>query len=188
MDPQSIREHIQRAQDGDAEAFAVVFEFYRKTVYAIAYRIVGADDADDVVMETYLKSWKAIPTFNRRSTFKTWLYRVTHNCSLDFLRARKRRRARVMPEDDRDERGIQDLEDSSAQSPDELLTRSETASVIREAMAELAEPYKSTLYLRFADGLAYADIAAATDVSIGTVMSRIFYGRRKLQKLINARL
>ncbi|MFT5127805.1 MAG: RNA polymerase sigma-70 factor (ECF subfamily) [Rhodothermales bacterium] len=188
MDPQTIREHILRAQDGDAEAFAEVFEFYRKTVYAIAYRIVGPDDADDVVMETYLKSWRAVPKFNQRSAFKTWLYRVTHNCSLDFLRARKRRRAKVMREDDYDERGIQDLPDTKQQAPDELLSRGETAAAIRAAMAELAEPYKTTLFLRFSDGLAYGDIAAATDVSIGTVMSRIFYGRRKLQKLINARL
>ncbi len=186
MENDELKVAVQKARDGDIDVFAEVFESMRPVVTAIACRLVGPDDADDVVMETYLKAWKAVTKFNQRSSLKTWLYRVTHNCAMDFLRARKRRQDRTMPEDEHDDRTIADIADEAQATPDELLEKSETAAMVRAALDRLDENHRTTLMLRFSDGLSYADIAAATGVSIGTVMSRLFNGKRKLMKILRS--
>lgn len=167
------------------QAFADIFEEYRPVVYAVACRITGPDDADDVVIESFLKAWRALPNFDARSSLKTWLYRITHNCALDFLRKRKRRREKTMPEDEHDDRRISQLEDEQQPRADENIMRDELAEMIYRALDCMDKPHRDVLLLRFVDGLSYADIAEAMDLSIGTVMSRLFNGRRKLRTMIN---
>lgn len=175
---------IRRAQAGDVEAFAEAFESLRPTVFAIACRLVGPDDAEDAVMETYLKAWQGIPRFDRRSSLKTWLYRIANNCALDMLRARQRRPERAVPAGDSDRDFSAEAADESQTLPDESAARSEVVARVREALRRLPPESRTTLELRYADGLAYGEIAAATAVSIGTVMSRLFYGKRKLRKIL----
>jgi len=83
-------EQLERARKGDVEAFAEVFEALRPLVFSVANRLVGPNDAEDVVMETYLKAWQGLPRFRGKSSLKTWLYRISRNCSLDFIRSRQR--------------------------------------------------------------------------------------------------
>ena len=103
MNDRELKTQLERARQGDVNAFANVFENHRPTVYAIACRLAGPDDADDIVMETYLKAWRALPRFHRRAALKTWLYRIAHNCAMDFIRARSRRQDRVLPADEADD-------------------------------------------------------------------------------------
>lgn len=175
-------EKLLRAQQGDADAFAELFEALRPAVHSIAWRQVGPDYADDVVMETYLKAWKALPRFNRRAKLKTWLYRITYNCAMDFLRSRQRSKEVHLVEHDQDSRTIADFPDDRQASPAEAFAAGEMRALVAAAVARLAEPHRTTLLLRYADALSYAEVAAATGVSIGTVMSRLFHGRRKLKK------
>ena len=184
MDKVKEEELLTKAQEGDMEAFALVFEEYRSMCYAVAYRVAGPNDADDIVMETFLKSWRAIPRFSRRSTLKTWLYRITHNCSLDFLRKRNRRKDRVMSMDENDERTIDDLEDTKQKRPGDAIVKEETNSMLRDAMMQLDETHRTILAMRFTDELSYSDIAEVLDISIGTVMSRLFNAKRKLKKIV----
>lgn len=172
---------LRRAQSGDVDAFAELFEAFRPTVYAVACRLVGETDAGDVVMETYLKAWRSIPGFNGNSSLKTWLFRIAHNCALDGLRARKRHQAHFAPTPDSADGIPVEWPDKTQVSPDENAARGEEERLVRRAMDTLSADHRATLLLRFVEGLSYAEIAAATDVSIGTVMSRIFHGRRKLQ-------
>ena len=90
MDKGTLHDLIQQAAKGDMDAFANAFESLRPGLTVAASRIVGPDDAQDVVMETYLKAWKALPNFNQRSSLKTWLYRIVRNCAIDYTRKRKR--------------------------------------------------------------------------------------------------
>jgi len=180
-DPQAL---LEQARHGDAEAFARLFEPWRPTLYAVACRLVGESDAEDVVMDTYLKAWRALPGFSGRSALRTWLYRIARNCALDCLRAR---RHTVSENDGRtreDEPGPRDWPDPRQRTPAEAVAGAEVGDLIGQALARLGEEHRATLLLRFADGLSYAEIAAATGVSIGTVMSRLFNGRRKLQRLL----
>lgn len=187
MDDARRRELLGRAQRGDAESFAELFEAMRPRIHAVARRLVGETDAEDVVMDTYLKAWRSLPSFNQLSALGTWLYRIANNCALDALRAGKRRNARICPmpaDEDAGRVGLEDLPDARQRGPDEQVAYQEEAALVNVALVGLSAEHRATLLLRFADGLAYSEIAAATGVSIGTVMSRIFHGRRKLMKAV----
>ena len=177
---------LARARQGDVDAFALLFEALRPTVYAVACRLVGANDAEDVVMETYLKAWRAIPQFTGRAALSTWLYRIAHNCALDALRARARQPLVSAPRQDDEPAATSDWPDTTQRLPSDAIAGAETDALIRQALDQLPVEHRATLLLRFADGLSYAEIAAATDVALGTVMSRIFNGRRKLQRILRA--
>jgi RNA polymerase sigma-70 factor (ECF subfamily) len=176
---------LSRAQQGDVEAFARLFENLRPAVLAVARRVAGMDDAEDVVMETYLKAWQALPRFRSRSSLKTWLYRIAYNCSLDFVRSRQRRKEVALSGDDSEQTVLERTPDEKQPTPDETIAGGELAEMVRGAMGQLPQEHRVALQLRFCDDLSYAEIAAATGVSIGTVMSRLFYAKRKLRKIID---
>lgn len=181
-------ELLQRARQGDVEAFAELFEAARPVVYAVACRLVGPTDAEDVVMDTYLKAWKALPAFSGRSILRTWLCRIAHHGAVDRLRARRREVDPSLPagEDGLDRTLLDTLPDPRQRPPWELADAADTGARIQQALESLSEEHRTTLMLRFSDGLSYAEIAAATGVSIGTVMSRLFNGRRRLMKRLKA--
>ncbi len=185
MVTREIKERLGRAQQGDTQAFAEIFESLRPKVYAISFRLVGGNDADDVVMETYLKAWKAVVAFSGRSSLTTWLYRITHNCAMDFLRTHQRRRDRLLPEDEVDGRTVEEHVDARQPEPSDQLMRAEEARLVHTALESLSYEHRISILLRYTDGLSYKDIAAATGVTIGTVMSRIFNAKRRLRKMMD---
>jgi RNA polymerase sigma-70 factor (ECF subfamily) len=138
-------------------------------------------------METFLKAWQALPNFSGRASLKTWLYRMTHNCAIDMIRKSRRRRETELPTEDRSEDGpVMPLADEAQETPGDAMVRNERCIEVRRALEQLPEDHRVTLQLRYADEMSYADIAAATGVSIGTVMSRIFNGKRKLRRRLEA--
>ena len=178
-----------RARSGDVDAFAEIFEKHRLLVYRIACRLTGAQDADDVVMETYLKAWRALPSFRGEAALKTWLCRVARSCALDLLRRRTREDARRAPASG-DEAGDETgdpwslIPDPAADAPDSRIQADELAGQIEQAMAQLSPEHRSVLVLREVDGLSYKELAAACGTGIGTVMSRLFYAKRKLRQVL----
>jgi len=178
---------LKQAQHGDAEAFAALFEGLRPGVHAIAGRWVPFHEAEDVVMETYIKAWQSLPRFRGGSSLKTWLFRIAYNCSMDYMRTRYRNNAHVVLEGDRGGEGdlpLPEAPDERVVAPADQMVAEERAVAVRRALAQIPEEHRVTLMLRFADGLSYAEIAAATGVSIGTVMSRLFYGKRRLKQCL----
>lgn len=178
---------LERARSGDVDAFAELFEDMRSTLFSVACRLVGPVDADDVVMETYLKAWQAIPRFSGRSSLKTWLYRITHNCALDHIRKRQRTKEHTMPSNDGERDLLAEIADERTGTPDELAEKAELVLQVREALKRLSRDHAVALQLRYSDGLSYAEIAAATGVSLGTVMSRLFNAKRKLRTVLEHR-
>lgn len=175
---------ISAAFEGGVEEFAILFESFRPMLTAVASRLVGPHAGDDVVMETYLKAWRALRTFKGRSSLSTWLCRIVHNCALDFRRAEQRRSGRLVPDTD----GVSPLErieDPSSRSPQRQLEVRELGDLLKDAMAQLSEVHRTTIVLREVDGLSYGEIAAATGASIGTVMSRLFHARRMLRRILD---
>ncbi len=182
-----MHEHtaIDRARAGDADAFAEVFESLRPRVFAVTCRLVGADAAEDVVMDTYLKAWRSIGGYRGSARLSSWLYRIAYNCAMDALRHRTR--LSEVPIDAPDPQGNvpgEALADSRSPHPPETLEAADRALGLDRALAGLAETHRTALLLRYADGLTYAEIAAATGVAIGTVMSRLFNAKRKLRGLM----
>ncbi len=167
---------------GEMEAFAARFEPLRPMVFRVACRLVGENDAEDVVMETFLKAWQALPGFHARASLKTWLFRIAWNCANDHWRRRQRERRHGLSPD-ADSPDLAALADSRP-SPADLAADADDAARVRHALALLPEAMRTTLLLRYADDLSYREIAAATGVRIGTVMSRLFQARRRLRRLL----
>lgn len=177
---------LKRAQRGDMEAFAQLFEPLRPLVHKAVCRLAAPDDVDDVVMDVFLKAWQAIPRFRGGSALSTWLYRIAHNCCLDAIRKRQRRRESMLSQMGEDEAPLPDIPDERQLMPDQAMGNAERAAIVRTGLAEVPTDHRTALLLRYVDGLTYGEIAAATGVSVGTVMSRLFYGKRKLKKALEA--
>lgn len=172
---------LEAARQGDMEAFVQLFEPLRPQVYAVAARLVGPDEAGDVVMDAFLKAWEALPKFRGRSSLKTWMYRIVSNCALDRLRSRERRREESLSFGDREQAWARDVPDEATDPPGVRVERTEMVEAIRRAIHELPPQHRCVLELRYVDGLTYGEIAAATGVPLGTVMSRLFHAKRQLR-------
>jgi len=176
---------LRLARAGDIDAFCRAFEPHRMLVYAVARRLVGADDAEDVTMDTFLKAWQGLPGLRRDRGLRAWLCRIARNCALDIIRTRSRR-AELGRADGAGggEDALEQLADPNAIAPDEELARQDDAARLAPALAALGEAHRTTVEFRYADGLSYGEIAGATGVSIGTVMSRLFYAKKKMRQLM----
>jgi RNA polymerase sigma-70 factor (ECF subfamily) len=180
---------LRQAQEGDMEAFATVFEQFRPLMSTVAYRLVGSNDSDDVVMDSFLKAWRALPTVRNLNAVRSWLCQTVRNTALDLLRKQNRISARVL-ENTPDEDGhelLDQVADQAAPVADRQNELSELTDILQDVLGELGEDHKTVILLREADGLSYQEIASATGVGIGTVMSRLFYAKRKLRKLLTER-
>ena len=180
-----VSDMLRKAREGDVEAFASVFEQFRPLLYKIAYRMVGPNECDDVVMDTYLKVWRAIPEFRGAASLRTWMCRVLKNCALDYLRRRGREQARRADDDPRDDEPLLErIPDSSRPAPDQEAEAHDVGQALESALDQLSDQHRLALLLREVDGLSYKEVAAATGVGIGTVMSRIFYAKRHMKRIL----
>jgi RNA polymerase sigma-70 factor, ECF subfamily len=177
------KEKVYAASKGDVDAFADLFEELRPMVYSIAIKYVGETDANDVVMDTYLKAWKAIPKFKFKSSLKTWIFRITFNCSHDYLKRINREHNRTVREND-DQDPILDRIADDNKTPDQQAAKNDVVKIVRESLKELPDEFRITLMMRYCNDMSYSDIAAATGVKLGTVMSRLFNGKRKLKLIM----
>lgn len=185
-DGPSDAELVARSQRGDLAAFDQLVTRYRGRVYGLIYHMVRNDsDAWDLAQDAFVKAWKALPKFEGQSAFFTWLYRISHNVALDWLRARKVRGD--VEFDDALEKsvaaGAKTVPHGQAQ-PDERLSHHELGSRLQAALAQLTPEHRTVVLLREVEGRSYEEIAEITECTLGTVMSRLFYARKKLQALL----
>ena len=174
---------VAAAQGGDRQAFARLFEKYRTPSYHIAYRLLGhQQDALDVVQESFIKAFVGLEKFRGGSSFKTWLFRIVTNCSLDRRRSRLVRKSGSL-----DIEEAPDPPDRSHDSdePWRNLERQELKIRIDAALASIPENNRTAFVLFAIEGVSYREIAEILNISIGTVMSRIFYARQKLQQILS---
>ena len=176
---------IRQAAAGDQNAFAALLAAYQKPVYNLALRMTGnPDDALDLSQEAFLRAWRGLSGYRFDASFSTWLYRLTGNVCIDFLRRRKKEKTiPLYYTDEENEEQELPLPHPAPAAEDQALLRLEQSQVA-EAMAKLEPEYRQALILRVIDGLSYAEIAAATDVPEGTVKSRIARAREKMRRLL----
>lgn len=168
---------LRRAQQGDSEAFRQLVEAYQTQVYRLALRMCGADGADDVTQDAFVAAWRVLPNFRSDCRFSTWLYRLTTNAAIDYLRREKRHRTAG---------DIAELElPDDAPTMQELSERAETQSRVRRALSRLSDEHRQVLLLRYMQELDYGEIAAALEVSEGTVKSRINRAKARLRELLS---
>jgi len=173
---------LELAASGDRAALDDLFLRYRSVAYRVAYRLLGREaDALDAVQDGFVKALTNLDRFRGNSSFKTWLLRIVSNAALDLGRQRKRdaRLPLAPPGDHPDRFGPADLP-----PPDTELTRADLRRRIDSALNRLPESQRQTFVLHVDGGLSYREVAESMGISIGTVMSRLFYARQKLKTLL----
>ena len=177
---------IQQAKEGDAQAFRRLVERHQRRAFAIAVALVqNEQDAREVVQEAFLRVYRGLDRFNGSSSFFTWLYRIVTNLSIDFMRRPVRREEQLEESReltrDVDEPLFARFQDSN---PALALQRSEMARRIERALQELPPYHRGVILMREIEGMSYEEMAQAMSVSKGTIMSRLFHARQKLQRAL----
>lgn len=182
-------ELILKAQEGDLHSFDLLVKRYQKKIYFLAYRMMRSHDAaDDIAQETFINAYLAIKSFKTGYNFYTWLYRICMNLSINFLKRQKF----VVPESQFAQTGKRPLEEETSPLEREAtrldtsnhLALKELETKIEKALDCLPPKYKSVLILRIYEDLSYEEIAKTLKISTGTVMSRLFRAREKMQEML----
>ncbi len=176
---------ISRVLDGDANAFEALVIENQRQVYSLALKMTGnEEDAYDISQDAFVKAYRSLSKFRGDSKFSVWLYRLTSNLCLDFLRSRKRRSA-VSTSYTNDEDEQQELEIPDGRfSPETVLEKNELRRSVNAALELLPEDYRQIIVLREINGLSYDEIAEVLSLELGTVKSRIFRARKKLCSIL----
>ena len=174
---------VKRAAAGNQDAFEQLLTRYQAQVYRLCFRMAGnADDAQDLTQEAFIKAWRNLPGFRFDCAFSTWLYRLTSNVCLDFLRAQRRRQTVSLTMENEDgEEALFDLPDA-APLPEEQVLAGDEHSRLNRALSLLEPQQRQLLALRVVNDLSYTEIAAALEIKEGTVKSRLSRAREALRK------
>lgn len=165
---------------GDQDAFARLVQAYQKPVYNLCLRMVSnPTDAEDLAQEAFVKAWRGLRFYKHEAAFSTWLYRLTSNVCIDFLR-RQKKTVSLTVEEDAPELEVPD----AAPLPEEQVLNKEKQQAVAAAMAQLEEEYRLALTLRVVEDLTYEQIAEVLDIKVGTVKSRIARARERMRKML----
>jgi RNA polymerase sigma-70 factor (ECF subfamily) len=172
---------ISRARAGDADAFRELVDRHSRAVFRVAYRITGrAEDAEDVVQETFLRAYKQLDRFEARANFGTWLHRIAANCAVDLLRARPRRE---MSEDEETLDQLGGTSDGHAMpSPERSMLGVQIRERITKALELLTEMERAAFTLRHFDGLSIEEISRMLGLRTNATKHSIFRAVRKMRK------
>ncbi len=176
---------VKAAQKGDMQAFEELVARHRDKIYARAFSMMrNEDEALDLSQEAWVKAWQRLQQFQGEASFVTWLTRIVINLCLDQLRKQKRMRAESIDQLDEELGGVERQMPVVTPNPTERLERSELRGRIDEALAKLTYEHRTVLVLHEFEELEYKEIAKRMECSIGTVMSRLFYARRRMAALM----
>jgi RNA polymerase sigma-70 factor (ECF subfamily) len=176
---------VKRSQRGDTQAYEELVARHRDKIYARAYSMVrNEDDAFDLSQEAWIKGWQRLKQFQGDSSFATWMTRIVINLCLDLIRKQKRQRAESIEQMNEETGGVERQMPVITTNPTEGLERSELRKRIDQALAQLTEAHRTVLVLHEFEELEYKAIAKVMNCSLGTVMSRLFYARRRMAALM----
>lgn len=182
------REWIRRAQEGDRKAFSRLVKAYHLRVHRLVCGLVrNRQDAEDATQEVFVRAFRYLARFKGDASFYTWIYRIAVNYSIDLHRRKQSRGGDAYEYED----GFDHNEDAHSDfhyrshdmdKPDRVFASRELGDLLFRVIEELSEKHRQVLLLREVDGLTYEEIATQVGCNIGTVMSRLFHARKKVQK------
>ncbi len=180
---------IVKAQAGDRAAFRKLVERHQRRAFAIALALVrDENDARELVQDAFLRVYKGINSFQGGSSFFTWLYRIITNLSIDLIRKPGRQLADIdesrFESDESQEAEFPLLSRVDGADPVDVVRRREIANRLQAALDALPPYHRGVIVMREIEGLSYEEMAQAMGVSKGTIMSRLFHARQKLQKAL----
>jgi RNA polymerase sigma-70 factor (ECF subfamily) len=186
MDPNDAHD-VAQAQSGDELAFRRLVERHGRGVFQLAFRLTGSEpDAEDVVQDAFLKAYRELRRFEARSSFRTWLHRITVNCSYDLLRQRPRHKAESLDADDgADEAGSRiEPEAGETSRPDRLAFGAEVQDRVRTAMDLLTPTERTAFVLRHFEGRSLEEIGEALGLRTGATKHSIFRAVQKMRRAL----
>jgi len=180
------KEMVLAVREGDTTAYRGLVEKYQNRVYQMVYGMVrNQEDARDIAQDAFVKAYDNIHRFRLESSFYTWIYRIAMNLAIDNLRKHKRHGTSEFDETVATRDGTGAIHELHHQDgPAKSLERKQLYARIMAALQELPEDQRQVILLRELEGLSYKEIAEIMEVPEGTIMSRLFYARKKLQKLL----
>jgi RNA polymerase sigma-70 factor (ECF subfamily) len=185
LEAEQDRVLIESAQKGDKAAFKKLVQRHQRRAFAIALGLLRDEqDAREVVQEAFLRVYRGLDSFHGGSTFFTWLYRIVTNLSIDLMRKPSRRDAELDPNREIDEADIPLLSRIDGADPLDVLRRAEIRNKLEAALEALPVYHRGVIVMREVEGLSYEEMAEAMGVSKGTIMSRLFHARQKLQRAL----
>ena len=175
---------VTRARTGDTDAFRVLVERHSRPLFRLAYRMTGnQQDAEDVVQDSFLRAHKQLARFDERASFGTWLYRIAVNCSLDLVRARKRRNELAAPADPEMDDPLLALP-SHDPAPDRIAMSGEVRDRVAEAMTELSAAERTAFVLRHFEGMCIDDVSRVLGCQPGAAKHSVFRAVQKLRRAL----
>jgi RNA polymerase sigma-70 factor (ECF subfamily) len=184
--PTEETELVRRARDGDLRAYDELVKRYQERIYATIYHMTSNhEDANDLAQDSFIKAFQALKSFKGGSTFYTWLYRISVNKTINFLKQRK----------NRTHMSLNDLDFNAEHDPDLMALISdntprraagltELQEKLNAALLKLSEPHRLVIVLHDVQGQSHEEIAKVMDCNIGTVRSRLFYARQQMQSYL----
>jgi RNA polymerase sigma-70 factor (ECF subfamily) len=178
-------ELVARSMGGDVDSFNQLILRWERPIYALAYRVIGREeDARDVVQETFLRAFRALPGFKGQAKFSSWLYRIALNLCRDWIRRQRRAPVMQAPE------GVELVDLASERGPvesiEELVSRRELSEVVANAMKLLPDEQRTAIVLKEYHGMTFQEIADLQGCPLSTVKTRLYQGlsvlRRHLEK------
>jgi|TARA_B100001971_G_scaffold209013_2_gene231817 RNA polymerase sigma-70 factor (ECF subfamily) len=176
---------VRSAQMGDMEPYEELVHRHRDKIYARAFSMMrNEDEALDLSQEAWVKGWQRLNQFKHNASFTTWMTRICINLCLDYLRKKQRRQTDSLEQMEEESGGVERRIPAEEFNPTETMEREELRVKIDKAMEKLSYEHRTVLILHEFERLEYKEIAKAMHCSIGTVMSRLFYARRRLANLL----
>lgn len=173
-------ELVARTRKGDLDAFGDLVQRHQAPlVRYLMHMVSNPADAEDVAQEALIRAYKALKDFRGQSAFKTWLYQIATNAARTHLDKRRQRRE--------DQAADGEREDLEVGSGEQVERRIVAHDQLRRALAQLPDEWREAVLLRDIEGLEYREIAAALQIPIGTVESRIFRGRQRLKQIVTSK-
>jgi RNA polymerase sigma-70 factor (ECF subfamily) len=174
---------VAKAREQDLAAYAQLVQRYQSRIYGLIYNMTSnREDAEDLVQDVFVKTYKSLSQFKGHSSFYTWVYRIAVNQTINFLK--KRKRGPQLSLDDMDsavERDPAYVELRARESPFRDATLSELQGKLNKALLTLSEKHRAVVVLHDIQGVPHDEIAKMIGCSQGTVRSRLFYARQRLQ-------
>jgi RNA polymerase sigma-70 factor (ECF subfamily) len=180
---------IQAAQAGNEVAFRRLVERHQRRAFAIAFGMVrDENDARDLVQEAFLRVYRSLDKFHGESSFFTWFYRIVTNLAIDFMRRPGRKEAELVDRAERsdiaEEAEIPFISRIDGAEPLDALQRRRLGERLWAALEALPPYHRGVVLMREVEGMSYEEMAQAMNVSKGTIMSRLFHARQKLQRAL----
>ena len=176
-------ELIERFQQGDTAAFDTLFTRYQKRTYRLVQRFISnREDALDLTQDAFIRAYQGLGDFKSQCQFYSWLYRITVNLCIDFLRKKARSEVLLYDSDESGELPMANIPDPRSESPAKAVENKELRTHIRKAVRRLPPKQRQIFILRHWDGLSLKDIAAVVGRSDGTVKAHLLHAHRNLRK------